>query len=367
MPVELLETKPPTAKTKTKTTTTKTTTTTNDDDHNNNNNNNNNNIIIIIIIIIHEKLYPFCLATCVPFRYPCSARVAWVEHLWNFIHDSIVWKLMQRTSWEECICPKDALGQGTARCNEVYMHMHFPCQPSMKRAKITWNVHSNARNNPQHAKHIETAVVQCDRKKPETSTPIQSTHSDANAMRLQRSTSVRGATLKMQNLLLRIQEIKCHSKNHETSTPVCGRSEHDRTMNSSVRNPPVHRGYLDSASQTHLVLKRHWVGATDAFQKVVPCHQKMPLPKQVTSQYHQILALQRRKVPKPKSLSAPETLLDYSFTVPFLTWPFLYCTLPFFAWLLSYGSCSFTVHFFTWLFFYCSTVLENSVHRRFLN
>ena len=85
MPVELLETKPPTAKTKT--TTTKTTTTTNDDDHNNNNNNNNshshshshdddhnnNNIIIII----HEKLYPFCLATCVPFLLPmfCESRM----------------------------------------------------------------------------------------------------------------------------------------------------------------------------------------------------------------------------------------------------------------------------------------------------
>ena len=46
--------------------------------------------------------------------------------------------------------------------NGACMHMRVPSQPPTEGNNITWNVHFNARNKPQDAKHNETTVIQCD-------------------------------------------------------------------------------------------------------------------------------------------------------------------------------------------------------------
>ena len=76
--------------------------------------------------------------------------------------------------------------------NGACMHMPVPCQPLTKRNNITWNVTVNARNKPQDAKHNETTEIKCDSKNHETSTPVRKeTLKTQNAMRLWRSNSAR--------------------------------------------------------------------------------------------------------------------------------------------------------------------------------
>ncbi len=143
-------------------------------------------------------------------------------------------------------------------------------------------------------------------------------------------------------------EIKCDSKNHETS-PV-----------SSVRSPPARWG-------KHSVWKTA-CRAQPALEKVGPYHQILPLPGKVANQDHEILRWQvkiTKYCPRHKKccpfLYLTVSLLflsvlDFSFTLP-LFWHFHYG--PFLHLATISLLCLFLCGSFPWLLFFQSPCIGN--------
>ena len=79
-------------------------------------------------------------------------------------------------------------------------------------------------------------------------------------------------------------------KTDETSFPMRGRSDHDPTMNPSVRNPPRNRGYFSSPPRAFSIEKYN------VLRPILHSniHQVLRLPRKVTLEPHQVLHLPRK-------------------------------------------------------------------------
>ena len=93
------------------------------------------------------------------------------------------------------------------------------------------------------------------------------------------------------------------------------RSEHDPTMNPSVRNPPRNQGYF-SRSPRAFCIEKYNVLRSGYLSKF---HHVLRLQRKVTLEHHQVLRLPRIVTPAPNTV--PATKIDTLPSHYFLTIP----------------------------------------------